>query len=181
VPQVAAVPAVTPPPVTAPPRAPSNPNAAFVPPPGWTPPGARPAVEVAAASPQSSVAATTRPYVGARRVAVIQFAQMSSDLTATDMAIIQRVAEIQRGNGGRVRVVAHAAEDAYGSSVAALAQGNMDVARRRALAIASQLIRLGVPRDRIVAEAAADAEPMYDPTNPRGVAANRRADITVEL
>lgn len=179
-PQVAAVPAVTPPPVTAPPRAPSNPNAAFVPPPGWTPPGARPAVEVAAAAPQSPVAAT-RPYVGARRVAVIQFAQMSSDLTATDMAILQKVAEIQRGNGGRVRVVAHAAEDAYGSSVAALAQGNMDVARRRALAIASQLIRLGVPRDRIVAEAAADAEPMYDPTNPRGVAANRRADITVEL
>ena len=152
-----------------------------MPPPGWTPPGARPAVEVAAASPQSSVAATTRPHVGARRVAVIQFAQMSSDLTANDMAILQKVAEIQRGNGGRVRIVAHAAEDAYGSSVAALAQGNMDVARRRALAIASQLIRLGVPRDRIVAEAASDAEPMYDPTNPRGVAANRRADITVEL
>ncbi len=177
-PQVAAAPAVTPPPVTAAPRVSSNPNAAFVPPPGWTPPGARPAVEVAAASPQPAV---TRPYVGARRVAVIQFAQMSSDLTANDMAILQKVAEIQRGNGGRVRIVAHAAEDAYGSSVAALAQGNMDMSRRRALAIASQLIRLGVPRDRIVAEAASDAEPIHDPTNPRGVAANRRADITVEL
>lgn len=175
--QVAAAPA----PVTEGPRTSNNPNAAFVPPPGWTPPGARPAVEVAAAAPQASTPQATRPYVGNRRVAVIQFAQMSSDLTTTDMAILQRVADIQRGNGGRVRIVAHAAEDAYGSSVAALAQGNLDVSRRRALAIASQLVRLGVPRDRIVAEASSDAEPIYDPRNPRGVAANRRADITVEL
>lgn len=106
---------------------------------------------------------------------------MSSNLTATDNAILQKVADIQRSNGGTVRIVAHAAEDAYGSSVAALSQGNLDMSRRRALAVASQLIRLGVPRERIVAEAASDAEPIYDPTNPRGVAANRRADITVEF
>jgi outer membrane protein OmpA-like peptidoglycan-associated protein len=106
---------------------------------------------------------------------------MSSDLTAADIAILQKVVEIQRGSGGMVRIVAHAAEDAYGSSVGALAQGNRDVSRRRALAVASQLIRLGVPRERIVAEAASDAEPIYDPTTPRGVAANRRADITVEF
>jgi outer membrane protein OmpA-like peptidoglycan-associated protein len=106
---------------------------------------------------------------------------MSSDLTATDNAILQKVAEMQRSSGGMVRIVAHAAEDAYGSSVVALAQGNMEVSRRRALAIASQLVRFGVPRDRIVAEAASDAEPIYDPSTPRGVAANRRADITVEF
>ena len=179
--QVATAPTAAPASVAEVPPASRNPNAAFVPPPGWTPPGGRPAVEVAAASPQASTPQPTRPSVGTRRVAVIQFAQMSSDLTATDMAILQRVAEIQRSNGGRVRIVAHAAEDAYGSSVAALAQGNLDVSRRRALAIAGQLVRLGVPRDRIVAEAASDAEPIYDPRTPRGVAANRRADITVEL
>ena len=106
---------------------------------------------------------------------------MSADLTAADVAILQRVADIQRSSGGRVRIVAHAAEDAFGSSVAVLSQGNLDMSRRRALAVASQLIRLGVPRERIVAEAASDAEPIYDPTTPRGVAANRRADITVEL
>ena len=39
----------------------------------------------------------------------------------------------------------------YGSSVAVLAQGNLDMSRRRAPAVASQLIRLGVPRERIVA------------------------------
>ncbi|MFO1083781.1 MAG: OmpA family protein [Reyranellaceae bacterium] len=156
----------------------SNPNAAFVPPPGWVPPGGRPAVEVAAVAPPTSA---PRQPTGARQVAVIQFTQMSADLTAADVAILQRVADIQRSSGGRVRIVAHAAEDAFGSSVAVLSQGNLDMSRRRALAVASQLIRLGVPRERIVAEAASDAEPIYDPTTPRGVAANRRADITVEF
>jgi flagellar motor protein MotB len=80
-----------------------------------------------------------------------------------------------------VRIVAHAAQDAYATSVAGLAQGNFEMSRQRALAIANQLVRLGVPRERIVAEAASDAEPLYDASTDRGVAANRRAEIFLEF
>ena len=114
-------------------------------------------------------------------MAVIQFGPQSANLTERDIAILQKVAEIQRKYQASVRIVAHAAEDAYAASVAALAQGNYEMSRQRALAIANQLIRFGVPRDRIVAQAASDSQPMYDTSSPRGVAANRRAEIFVEF
>ena len=44
---------------------------------------------------------------------------------------------------------------------------------RRALAVAQQLRALGVPKDRIVAEAASDDEPIYQTSTARGIAANR--------
>jgi flagellar motor protein MotB len=106
---------------------------------------------------------------------------MSSELNGNDIAVLQRVAQIHRTNRGSVRIVAHAAEDVYGSSVAQLARGNLEVSRQRALAVASQLIRLGVPADRIVAEAASDGEPAYETSTARGLAANRRADIFVDF
>jgi flagellar motor protein MotB len=42
-------------------------------------------------------------------------------------------------------------------------------------------VRLGVPADRIVAEAASDAMPVYETRTPRGVAANRRVEIFIDL
>jgi len=175
-----------PPPVVAPAR-PADPNKAFVPPPGWTPPGqpAAPVVASAATPPPSAPAVTTAaaaaPAGGETQVAVIQFGRMSSELTAPDYAVLERVAQIQRASRAQVRVVAHASEDANGSSAAQLASGNFEVSRQRALAVANQLVRLGVPANRIVAEAASDEEPAYQTTSARGIAANRRAEIFVDF
>jgi outer membrane protein OmpA-like peptidoglycan-associated protein len=121
------------------------------------------------------------PFDGNVQVAVIQFGRGSSGLGGVDYAVLQKVAEIQRSNRATVRVVAHSAQDAYGSSVSDLARANYEVSRRRALAIANQLVRLGVPADRIVAEAASDAEPVYETNTARGIAANRRAEIFVDF
>jgi outer membrane protein OmpA-like peptidoglycan-associated protein len=55
------------------------------------------------------------------------------------------------------------------------------VSRRRALAVAQQLRALGVPRDRIVAEAASDEEPIYQTSTARGIAANRRAEVFIDF
>ena len=118
---------------------------------------------------------------GNRQVAVIQFGASSAELNGNDIAILTRVAEIQRNNRGTVRIVAHASQDTSGSSVVELARGNYDVSRRRALAVATQLVRLGVPANRIVAEAASDAEPAYEIHSARGIAANRRAEIFVDF
>ena len=40
---------------------------------------------------------------------------------------------------------------------------------------------LGVPRSAIVAEAASDSEPKYATNTARGIAANRRAEIFLDL
>jgi outer membrane protein OmpA-like peptidoglycan-associated protein len=121
------------------------------------------------------------PFDGNVQVAVIQFGRGSSGLGGVDYAVLQKVAEIQRSNRATVRIVAHSAQDAYGSSVSELARANYEVSRRRALAIANQLVRMGVPAERIVAEAASDAEPVYETNTARGVAANRRAEIFVDF
>jgi flagellar motor protein MotB len=42
-------------------------------------------------------------------------------------------------------------------------------------------VRLGVPANRIVAEAASDAEPAFETSSARGIAANRRAEIFVDF
>ena len=121
------------------------------------------------------------PFDGNLQVAVIQFGRGSSGLGGVDYSVLQKVAEIQRSNRATVRIVAHSSQDAYGSSVSDLARANYEVSRRRALAIANQLVRMGVPVDRIVAEAASDREPVYETNTARGVAANRRAEIFVDF
>jgi outer membrane protein OmpA-like peptidoglycan-associated protein len=121
------------------------------------------------------------PFDGNVQVAVIQFGRGSSGLGGVDYTVLQKVAEIQRSNRATVRIVAHSSQDAYGSSVSDLARANYEVSRRRALAIANQLVRMGVPVDRIVAEAASDSEPVYETNTARGAAANRRAEIFVDF
>jgi outer membrane protein OmpA-like peptidoglycan-associated protein len=170
--------AMAPPPVVAPTRA--DPNKAFVPPPGWMPPGT--ATRVAAVAPPSVAAPAGAPPTGAPvQVAVIQFGPMSSELNGKDQSVLARVAQVQRANGGKVRIVAHSAQDAAGTSADALARDNFEVSRQRALAVANLLLRLGVPADRIAAEAASDEEPAYETNTARGIAANRRAEIFVEF
>ena len=192
-------------PATAPPV---DPNKAFAPQPGWTPPGvdvgllmplaplpvafaasatlgdacgeplpgmANIAAAQSGAVPFSSL--KSPPFDGSLRVAVIQFGQSSTGLDETDQAVLARVAEIQRENGGTIRIVSHAAGDA----APAARQDNFEVSRRRALAIAQQLRRLGVPADRMVAEAASDEEPIYQTSTARGLAANRRADVFIDF
>ena len=112
---------------------------------------------------------------------MIQFGAGSAGLTGNDFAVLQKVAEIQRNNRGTVRIVAHAQQDAYGSSADQVARANYEVSRQRALAVANQLVRLGVPANRIVAEAASDAEPAFETTSARGIAANRRAEIFIDF
>ena len=125
--------------------------------------------------------AITSPPGGPLQVAVIQFGRASSGLGGHDSEILRKVAQIAKKNGGTVRVVAHADQDVTGASANQIERGNYDVSRRRALAIANQLMALGVPRSAIVAEAASDAEPRYATNTARGVAANRRAEIFLDL
>ena len=121
------------------------------------------------------------PPGGPLQVGVIQFGRASSGLGGRDGDILKKIAQIQKKNGGTERVVAHTEQDVTGSSVGQIEQGNYDVSRRRAINIANQLMALGVPRSAIVAEAASDSEPKYATNTARGIAANRRAEIFLDL
>ncbi len=156
------------------------------------PPSAAPAPVAPSAPREANIAAAqsgavpyreikSPPFDGNLQVAVIQFGRGSTGLGGNDFSVLQKVAEIQKSNRATVRIVAHSAQDAYGSSVADLERANYEVSRRRALSIANQLVRLGVPVDRIVAEAASDSEPVYETNTARGLAANRRAEIFVDF
>jgi len=178
----------------------TDPNKALAPQPGWRPPGIdvgsvmtlapltvavlRPAGDACAepaplkadiARAQSGEvpfsALKSPPFDGSLQVAVIQYGPASTDLDGADSAVLARVAQIQRDNGGTVRIVAHAAQD----------RDNFDVSRRRALGVAQELRRLGVPTSQMVAEAASDLEPIYQTSTARGLAANRRVEVSIDF
>jgi outer membrane protein OmpA-like peptidoglycan-associated protein len=159
-------------------------------------PAPPPAVTVQAMSPPTMVkadiaraqsgevppgAVKSLPFGGPMQVAVVQFGRGSSGLAGTSQGVIADVARMYKLNGGTVRVVAHASEDVAAQTPQALEQGNYEVSRRRALAITSLLMTYGVPRGSIVAEAASDAEPAFGTNTARGVAANRRAEVFLDL
>lgn len=187
-------------PAPAPTAPPADPNKAFAPQPGWKSPGidvgsvmtlaplmvaftqsagdacAEPMPvkgDIATAQSGEVPFSTLKspPFDGSLQVAVIQFGPSSTGLDGADSAVLARVAEIQRENGGTIRLVAHAAQD----------RDNLDVSRRRALAIARELRRLGVPTGDIVAEAASDDEPIYQTSTARGLAANRRVEVFIDF
>ena len=130
---------------------------------------------------QPDTPSARQPSGGNAQVAVIQFGSGSASLTSNDLAILQKVAEMQRTNRATVRIVGHAQQDASGSPSDRAASANYEISRQRALAVATQLVRLGVPASRIVAEAASDAVPAFETTSARGIAANRRAEIFVDF
>ena len=141
------------------------------------PPTTRPAVGTVTTARAPAAAPAPVYYGNTLQVAVVQFGRASSGLSGDDLAVLRDVAEIQKKQGGIVRIVGHASQDASGTDAQSLQQGNYAVSLARANAIASQLVRLGVPRGSIVAEAAGDQQPEYDPVTAVAVASNRRAEI----
>lgn len=141
------------------------------------PPTTRPAVSSLAAARAPAAAPTPVYYGNTMQVAVVQFGRASSELSADDLAVLRDVAEIQKKQGGTVRIVGHASQDASGNDTQRLQQGNYAVSLARANAIAGHLVRLGVPRGSVVAEAAGDQQPQFEPVTAVAVASNRRAEI----
>jgi outer membrane protein OmpA-like peptidoglycan-associated protein len=193
-------PAVTPPPpasapqtpvASAPPPAPApaRPTAvASAPPAPSAPPPALPAWATAGGSQASVVVDPTAigggGYVPVSaqisrdlQVATIQFGHSSAQLDARGRAIIAQIASAQRGTGSSVLVVGHASSRTRQLTKAHHEAANFDVSFARANAVAQELVRAGVPTDRVTVEAVADDQPIYSEAMPNGEAGNRRAEI----
>ena len=111
------------------------------------------------------------------QVATIQFAYSSSSLNARDRDILRQVAAIQRQSGGSLVIVGHASSRTRQLDKVAHEMANLKISMARANAVAEVLVASGVPRDRVVVEAVANARPVYAEAMPTGEAGNRRAEI----
>jgi flagellar motor protein MotB len=121
------------------------------------------ATTVASAVPAFAMAPT-------RQVATLYFADGSTRLGRGDDATLLEIAYAYGATGGPIRIVGHASAGS-GSSRSKLA--NLDVSMARAVAVARELGKLGVPQQAMIIEGAADNQPVSagDP------AANRRVEI----
>lgn len=108
-------------------------------------------------------------------LAVIFFAEGSAALSERDMAVLGNVAQIQRQQGGRLRVVGHASErvGAAGDQEAA----NQRISLARAQAVAGALMQLGMPQGSLSVVAVGSQLPVYPETTAAGEAGNRRVEL----
>ena len=111
------------------------------------------------------------------RVATILFDNGSSKLKGLDKRILSSVNILQRDNGGTILIVGHASERTRNLSPIRHKMANFHISVARADKVFSELVRLGVSRDKIVITAVSDAEPIFYEFMPSGEAGNRRAEV----
>jgi outer membrane protein OmpA-like peptidoglycan-associated protein len=118
----------------------------------------------------------TIPGVG-QAVGYVYFANGSSNLSAADRQVLQQVAQLQRMQGGVLRIIGHAS--ARTGNMEALDQQtvNHDVSMERATAVARALVEYGVQPILVQVAAAGDDQTLYAETTPAGEAGNRRAEV----
>lgn len=114
------------------------------------------------------------------KVATIHFANGSDALDSQDVHVLRKVAALHQQNGGVVRVIGHASSRTRNMDEVRHKLVNYKVSAERADAVASALVRLGLPKDAIVVGAASDSDPVYLEVMPTGEAGNRRAEIYID-
>jgi outer membrane protein OmpA-like peptidoglycan-associated protein len=116
------------------------------------------------------------PGVG-QAVGYVYFGNGSSRLSAADRQVLQQVAQLQRIQGGVLRIIGHAS--ARTGNMEALDQQavNRDVSMERATAVARALVEYGVQPILVQVAAAGDDQTLYAESTPAGEAGNRRAEV----
>ena len=115
-------------------------------------------------------------------VAVVLFPGDTSGLTAAGRKAVKEAAEAYRSRGGQgfVRVVGHSSSHTGNMSMVRHMEVNFAKSQARARAVARQLIKDGVPADKVLVDAVGDAQPVYHESMPRGEDGNRRAEIYLQ-
>ena len=111
------------------------------------------------------------------KIGTIYFGDNSNKLQRDDLTILQQIAAVQRNTGATIRIIGHASGRVRTFDPALRARINYKVSLDRANSIASALVRMGVPTDRIQVEGAGDTAPIYAEYTAAGEAANRRAEL----
>ena len=114
------------------------------------------------------------------QVGTIYFANGSAELTGRDVSVIEAVMQVARQTGGRIRIVGHSSMGARSVDPERREVVNFQMSLKRANAVASELVRQGIPAERVEVIAQGDHEPIYAETSATGAAYNRRAEIFVD-
>ncbi len=110
----------------------------------------------------------------------IYFPYGSATIGDQDRKLLRRILARHRLRGGSIRVVGHASGQFGVSNPMRRNLDSFEVSLRRANLVASEIMSLGVPRDRILIEAVGDREPLEPNSARNGQAGNRRAEIFLE-
>ena len=110
----------------------------------------------------------------------INFQHGSARLSGSDRSRLGRLAQEAINVGAYIRVVGHASMRTGDMDPFAHTLANFNVSLKRANAVASVLIELGVPVEQLIVDAVGDREPLFSEAMPSGEQGNRRAEIYLE-
>jgi outer membrane protein OmpA-like peptidoglycan-associated protein len=113
------------------------------------------------------------------KAGVIYFANGQSWLSSTAKRTLRDVAQTLKGTNSVIRVVGHASMRTQDMDLAEHKLINFELSVDRARAVAQELVRQGVPSQRVFVEARGDSEPVTHEIMPAGEAENRRAEIFI--
>lgn len=113
---------------------------------------------------------------------VVYFPHDIVGLNAAGREQVRAAAELYLTNGGQgyIRVVGHSSSRTPNMSAERHLQVIFKKSQDRADAVARELIRAGVPADRVLVEAVGDSQPIYYESMPKGEEGNRRAEIFLQ-
>jgi outer membrane protein OmpA-like peptidoglycan-associated protein len=126
---------------------------------------------VQGAAPSGSIAG-----VG-QAVGYVYFGNGSSNLSAADRQVLQQVAQLQRIQGGVLRIIGHASARTGNMDALEQQETNHEVSLSRATAVAKALVEYGVQPILVQVAAAGDDQTLYAESTPAGEAGNRRAEV----
>ncbi len=114
----------------------------------------------------------------ARRVAIVFFAEGSSEIDPRQVAKLRPLAESVRRQGGRLELVGHAERE--GETGGEVKLDDFDLSVTRGNAVARALVRLGLTDAELSVTAEGDSAPVASLAGLSGAAANRRVDVFYE-
>jgi outer membrane protein OmpA-like peptidoglycan-associated protein len=132
----------------------------------------------ASSAPPSVYASAT----GTQPSSVVYFPGDGTLLNAEGRAQVRATAKAfkQAGGQGYIRVVGHASSRTSNMPVEKHLEVIFDKSQDRANAVAKEMIRDGVPANRVLVEAVGDSQPVYYESMPKGEDGNRRAEIFLQ-
>ncbi len=113
---------------------------------------------------------------------VVFFPHDTTVLNSEGRKLVRAAAETfrQKGAQGFIRVVGHSSSRTANMPLARHIELNFERSQARATSVARELIRDGVPADKVLVEAVGDSQPIYFESMPKGEEGNRRAEIYIQ-
>jgi outer membrane protein OmpA-like peptidoglycan-associated protein len=111
--------------------------------------------------------------------ATIQFGAGSARLSASDRDTLARIAALAKVANRPVKIVGHAGRP-NGGEGARQEVAEFTLSLNRANAVATEMMRNGVPAEQMTVQAVGDAEPLVIAGSAAAEAANRRAEVFID-